>query len=146
MNNDIQRLREVTGAGVMDCKKALSEAKGNFDEAVKVIQKQGFSKMEKRAGRETGAGLVEAYVHNERIGVLLDIRAETDFVVRSEPFKTLAHDLVLHISAVAPQSVEELLSQPFVKNETQTIAEIVKDVVAKVGENIKINKFYRIEV
>lgn len=144
--NDIQRLREVTGAGVMDCKKALDEAKGNFDEAVKIIQKQGFAKMEKRAGRETGAGLVESYVHNERIGVLLDIRAETDFVVRSEPFRALAHDLVLQISAAAPETIEELLSQPFVKNESQTVAEVLKDVVAKTGENIKINKFYRIEV
>lgn len=144
--NDIQRLREVTGAGVMDCKKALAEAAGDFEKAVKIIHEQGFAKMEKRAGRETDAGLVHSYVHNERIGVLVDLRAETDFVVRSEPFRKLAHELAMQIAAVPPASVEELLTQPYIKDEARTVAQIVQDVIAKVGENVKINSFSRIEI
>lgn len=144
--NDIQRLREVTGAGVMECKRALDAAGGNFDKAVQIISEQGFAKMEKRAGRETGAGLVKSYVHNGRIGVLLELRAETDFVVRSEPFAELAHELVMQIAASAPENVDALLAQPYIKNESQTVADLVKNVIAKVGENVQIAKFYRIEV
>jgi elongation factor Ts len=142
----VQKLREMTGAGVMDCRKALIDAKGDFDMAVKIIQEKGFSKAEKRAGRETGAGLVHSYVHNGRIGVLVDLRAETDFVVRSEPFQKLAHDLAMHISAAAPKDVAELLAQPFIKDESRTVKDIVNDVIAKVGENVAVNQFSRIEV
>lgn len=146
MVGDVQKLREVTGAGVMDCKRALDEAKGNFDEAVKIIHEKGTSKVEKRAGRETGAGLVQSYVHNERIGVLLELRSETDFVARSEPFKKLAHDLVMHIAAMAPQNVDELLAQPYVRDQAQTVQQVVNGVIALVGENIKVGSFYRMEV
>ena len=90
----VQKLRELTSAGVMDCRKALIEAEGDFDTAVKIIHEKGLAKVEKRAGRETGAGLVQSYVHNERIGVLVDLRAETDFVVRSEPFRILARWII----------------------------------------------------
>ncbi len=143
---DIQKLREITGAGVMDCKKALSEANGDFDVAAKLIRERGLVKVEKRADRETGAGLVHSYIHNERIGVLLDLRAETDFVVRSDPFRKLAHELVMQIAASAPADVHELLNQPYIKDETRKVADIVNEVIAKVGENIRINQFYRIEV
>jgi len=139
-------LREMTGAGVMDCRKALIEAGGDFDAAKKIIQEKGFSKAEKRAGRETGAGLVHSYVHNGRIGVLVDLRAETDFVVRSEPFQKLAHEVAMHISAAAPKNVDELLAQPYIRDESKTVKDLVNDVIAKVGENVSINQFYRIEV
>lgn len=142
----VQKLREMTSAGVMDCRKALIEADGDFDLAVKIIHEKGLMKVEKRAGRETGAGLVESYVHNERIGVLLDIRAETDFVVRSEPFRKLAHEIVMQISAMAPKNTEELLSQAYIKDESRTVKDLVNDVIAKVGENVSVNQFYRIEV
>src|SRR5271156_5289170 len=95
----VQKLREITGAGVMDCRKALIEADGDIDAAKKIIGEKGLTKVEKRAGRETGAGLVQTYVHNDRIGVLLDVRAETDFVVRSEPFRALAKELVMQVAA-----------------------------------------------
>ena len=94
----VQKLREATGAGVMDCRKALIDAGGDFDQAKAIIAEKGLEKVEKRAGREAGAGFIESYVHNERIGVLLDVRAETDFVVRSEPFRAMAHDLAIHYS------------------------------------------------
>jgi elongation factor Ts len=143
---DIQKLRDLTGAGVMECKKALAEAGGDFEKAKAIIHERGLVKVEKRADRETGAGLVESYVHNERIGVLVEVRAETDFVVRSEPFRHLAHELVLQISAMAPKNVEELLKQPYIKDESKTIDDLVKDVIARVGENVRVNKFYRIEI
>lgn len=144
--NDIQRLREETGAGVMEAKRALDETQGDFAKAKALIQERGQAKVEKRADRETGAGMVKTYVHNGRIGVLLEVRAETDFVVRSEPFQNLAQDLVMQIAATNPASVEELLTQPFVKDESKNIEYIVKDVIARVGENVKISKFYRIEI
>ena len=142
----VQKLREMTGAGVMDCKKALLDANGDFDRAKELIQERGLLKVEKRAGRETGAGLVKSYVHNGRIGVLLDLRAETDFVVRSEPFQQLAQELVMQIAAVDASNVEELLKQPYIRDEARTVGDLIKDVIAKVGENVQVNKFYRIEI
>jgi elongation factor Ts len=141
----VQKLREMTSAGVMDCRKALIEANGDVDAAVKIIHEKGLAKVEKRADRETGAGLVESYVHNERIGVLLHLSAETDFVVRSEPFRALAHDLAMHIAAAAPKDVEELLAQPYIKDESRTIKDVIGEVIAKVGENVAVGEFYRVE-
>ena len=143
---EVQKLREMTGAGVMDCRKALIEAEGDVDRATAIIREKGFAKAEKRGDRATGAGLVETYVHNERIGVLLDVRAETDFVVRSEPFRVMAHDIAMHIAAAAPETVEELLAQPYVKDESKTVKDVIGEVIAKVGENVSVNKFFRIEV
>jgi elongation factor Ts len=141
----VQKLREKTSAGVMDCRKALIEANGDVDAAVKIIHEKGLAKVEKRADRETGAGLVLSYVHNERIGVLLRLSAETDFVVRSEPFRALAHDLAMHIAAAAPKDAEELLAQPYIKDESRTIKDVIGEVIAKVGENVAVGEFYRIE-
>lgn len=144
--DEIKKLRDITGAGVMECKKAFADSNGDFDAAIKIIHERGLAKMEKRAGRETGAGLIESYVHNERIGVVLDVRAETDFVVRSEPFKKLAHDLAMHIAAAAPANVEELLRQPYIKDETKTVDEITKLTSAQVGEVIQVRAFSRLEL
>ena len=142
----VQKLREETSAGVMDCRKALMEANGDFDAARKIIMEKGLMKVEKRSGRETGAGLVQSYVHNGRIGVLLELRAETDFVVRSEPFQKLAHEVAMQISAMNPQSLDELLSQEYIKDGSKTVKDVVNDVIAKVGENISVSQFFRIEV
>jgi elongation factor Ts len=141
----VQKLRDITSAGVMDCRKALIEANGDIDAAVKIIHEKGLTKVEKRSDRETGAGLVQSYVHNDRIGVLLHLSAETDFVVRSEPFKTLAHDLAMHIAAAAPKTVDELLAQPYIKDESRTVKDVVGEVIAKVGENVTVGEFYRVE-
>jgi elongation factor Ts len=142
----VQKLREATGAGVMDCRKALLEADGDVDAAKKIIGEKGLAKVEKRADRETGAGLVYSYVHAGRIGVLLEMRAETDFVVRSEPFQKLAHDLAMQIAAGAPANVEELLAQPYIKDESKTVKDIVGTLIAQVGENVTVNQLYRIAV
>jgi elongation factor Ts len=141
----VQKLREATGAGVMDCRKALIEAKGDFDLAKTIIGEKGASKVEKRMGRETGAGLVYSYIHNERIGVMLELRAETDFVVNSEPFRKLVHELALQIAAVGGANLEELLAEPYIKDESKTVKDIINAVIAQVGENVVLNQFYRIE-
>lgn len=146
MKEEIQKLRERTGAGVIDCKKALEEAKGDFDRAAQIIQEKGLSKVEKRSGRSTGAGIIHSYVHNGRIGVLLDVRAETDFVVRSEPFKELVHELAMQIAAMPAENVEELIKMPYIKDEKRTVNDIINDVIAKVGENVQVNAFHRIEI
>ena len=146
MKTLVQQLREETGAGVMECKKALDEAKGDFEQAKKIVGERGLAKVEKRASRETGAGLVKTYVHNGRIGVLLEVRAETDFVVRSEPFQELAQELVMQVAAMNPETVEELLKQPFVKDESKSIEALIGGVIAKVGENVQVTKFARYEV
>ena len=141
----VQKLREATGAGVMDCYGALQEAGGDFDAAVKIIREKGFSKVEKRADRETGAGMIQSYLHNGRIGVLLNLRAETDFVVRSEPFQALAHELVMQIAASAPKDIETLLAEPYIKDESRTVKDLITDVIAKTGENVTIKEFSRLE-
>ncbi|MEK7115057.1 MAG: translation elongation factor Ts [Patescibacteria group bacterium] len=144
--NNVAKLRELTGAGVMECKKALDAAGGDLDKAKLIIQEQGLLRAEKKASRTTGAAILESYIHNNRIGVLLELRAETDFVVRSEPFKILAKDLAMHISAAAPESVDQLLKQSFVKDESVTIEQLIKNAIAKIGENIQVAKFCRFEI
>lgn len=144
--SEVQRLRDMTGAGVMECKKALDDAKGNFDEALNLVRERGLVKVEKRSEREAGAGLIESYVHNGRIGVLLDLRAETDFVVRSADFQALAKELVMQIAADEPENVEALLAQPYLRDESKTIDALVKEVAARVGENIRVNGFQRLTV
>lgn len=146
MTTVIQKLREETGAGVMDCKRALEEAGGDYNLAKQLIEKQGIAKAAKKAERETGAGLLEAYVHNGRVGVLLELRSETDFVAHSEPIKTLAHNLALHVAAMAPETVEDLLKQPYVKDESKTVEEVMKSAIALVGENLKVARFARYQI
>lgn len=143
---DIQKLRDLTGAGVMDCKRALEEAKGNFDRAVEIVREKGVIIAEKKSGRKTGAGLLEAYVHNNRVGVLLELRCETDFVAHSDPFQELAHELAMQIAALDPKSVEDLLDQAYIRDESIKISDLITRVVAKVGENIKVERFCRYEL
>jgi elongation factor Ts len=143
--DDVQKLREATGAGVMDAKRALDEAGGDFDKAVELLRAKGMEKAEKRSGRDAGAGFIQSYVHNEHIGVLVDLRAETDFVVRSEPFRELAKEIALQIAAMGGSNVEEVLQQPYVKDPSKTIQDLVTEVISKVGENVKFNAFSRLD-
>jgi len=143
---DVQKLREATGAGVMECKRALEEAKGDFTKAINLIQERGVIRAEKKSDRKTGAGILESYVHNNRVGVLLELRCETDFVVRSDPFRELAHDLVMHIAAMNPNDVTGLLAQPYIRDEAITIERLIKNTIAKTGENIRVERFCRYEL
>ena len=127
----------------MDAKHALEEAGGDLEKAIQVIQEKGLAKADKKADRETGSGLIFSYVHNDRIGVLLDIRCETDFVARTDDFKNLAHDIAMQIAAMEPESVPDLYAEPFIKDQSITIENLIKGVIAKIGENMKVEKFCR---
>lgn len=144
--SDVQKLREMTGAGIMDSKNALVDADGDFEGAVDLIKKRGLLKAEKRAGREVSAGVIDAYVHNDKVGVLVHVSCETDFVARSEPFRELAHDVAMQVAAMNPEDVHELMGQAYIKDDNQTIEELVGGVISKVGENIKIEKFTRYQI
>lgn len=140
---DIKRLRDMTGAGVMDAKRALEEADGDIDKAVSIIGEKGLMKAEKKSDRATGAGILVTYVHNDRIGVLFELRCETDFVARLDEFKKMGHDIAMHIAAMDPADQAELLAQPFVKDQSTTVENLIKSVVAKTGENIQLGRFCR---
>ncbi len=140
---DVQRLRTETGAGIMDCKRALTETGGDFNAAKDRLSAQGIAKADKKGDRETGEGHLEAYIHGGRIGVLLELRCETDFVARGDLFRELARGIAMHISATDPATVEELMAQPYVRDESITIEDFIKSTVAKTGENIRIARFVR---
>lgn len=140
---DIKKLREKSGAGVMECKKAFEDAGGDFEAALRLIQERGFLKADKKSERQTGAGLIASYVHNDRIGVLLEINCETDFVARLDDFRDLAHNIVMQIAAMNPKDVEALLAQPYIRDESMTVADLIKNAIAKIGENIQIARFCR---
>ena len=140
---EIKRLRELTGVGITDAKAALVEANGDFDKALTSMRKKGLTKADKRSEREARSGLIGSYVHNGRIGVLVEVNCETDFVAKTDEFKELVKDLCLHIAASEPQDEPELLGQPFVKNPEITVGEYVKEHIAKLGENIVVRRFER---
>ena len=156
--DQIKALREETGAGVMDCRGALEEADGDMDAARELLREKGIATAAKRADRATGQGLIESYIHSGRIGVLVDLRCETDFVARTEPFKELAHDIAMQVASMQPAAISAdqldgededataLLDQPFIRDAGQTIADRINDVIASVGEKIEVARFVRYEV
>jgi len=188
----VQKLRDLTGLGMMDCKKALEETNGEIDKAIELLRKKGANLAAKRAGRKTSEGIVHSYIHpGSKVGVLVEINCETDFVARTDEFKNFAHEICLHIAALKPlylspeqvdpnflsherdimkaqladsgkpeqlinkiidSKIEKLyseiclLKQAFVKNDQKIIEDLIKELVAKTGENIKINRFCRFEI
>ncbi len=188
---DVKALRERTGAGMMECKKALEEAQGNMDRAVDILRERGLAAAAKKAGRSATEGLVESYIHSQgRIGVLLEINCETDFVANTNDFRALAHDVAMHIAAArplyvrreeVPESLVEheksvlsaqaqnegkpaaivekmvagrvdkyfkeicLMEQPYVKNPDMTIDQLIKEHIARLGEQIQVRRFVRFE-
>ena len=144
---DIKELREATQAGFSDCKNALEEANGDVKKATEILRKKGFEKAAKKSDRETGQGLVESYVHqNGKVGVLVTLLCETDFVARTDEFKSLAHEIAMQAAAMNPKNAEELLKQEYIRDNSKTIDDLVKETIAKVGENIRIKDFQRLEV
>jgi len=188
----VKKLRDMTGSGMMDCKRALHEAEGDIEKAVDILRKKGIAKAGARSARSTEQGRVETYVHlGARLGVMLELKCETDFVARNEEFITLARDLCLHVAAMRPLAVDResippdvlerekniyresddikskpeniqdkiiegrlkkfyteriLLDQPFVKDEKTTVADYLKEHIAKFGENITVGRFSRFEL
>ena len=183
-------LRAKTGAGLMDCKKALIEANGNEDQAIDILRKKGIASAAKKADRSASDGLVESYIHmGGKVGVLVELNCETDFVAKTDDFKALVRDIAMHIAATNPLCVNReevpadllekekaiaagqvkgkpdniidkivagklekfyqenaLMEQPFVKNTDQTIQELLKEQIAKMGENMVINRFARFQI
>jgi len=188
----VKELRESTGAGIMDCKKALQEAQGDMEKALRILREKGLAGAKKKAGRATADGVIDAYIHlNNRIGVLLEVNCETDFVARTEDFRTFCEEVAMQIAAmrprwVAPEDVpaealerereilreqalaegkpaqvvdkmvegrlrkfyEEncLLKQPYIRNDSQTIEDLLNDLMAKTGEKVAIRRFVRYQV
>jgi elongation factor Ts len=189
--DDIKKLKELTGVGLTDAKMALVEADGNFDKALEAMRKKGLTRAEKKGDREAREGIIDSYVHSGRIGVVVEVNCETDFVARLDAFKEVAHEVALQIAAMAPVYVSEadvpademervraeiseavaaegkpadiaekivegrvkkhfedkvLMNQTYIKNEKQTVADFVKENIAKIGENIVVRQFKRIEL
>lgn len=142
--DDIKKLREEMGAGIADIRQALEQANGDMQKAKEVLKQKGLDKAAKKSTREVKAGLVEVYSHAGRVGVAVEILCETDFVTKTEDFKNLAHEVALQIASMNPENNEELLSQEYIRDNSITIADLVKTVIGKLGENIQIGKFSRI--
>lgn len=144
---DVATLRKETGAGVMDAKQALAEAKGDTTKAKSLLKERGLDKAAKKAERDTAEGIVHAYIHgNQRIGVLLELLCETDFVARNEDFQALAKDVAMHVAAANPTDSNALLTQPFIKDEQQTVEQVIQAAIAKLGENIQVKRFIRYQL
>lgn len=140
----IKELREKTGVSVSICKKALEEAGGDMEKALAVLQRESAKSAEKKADRTLGSGVVEAYVHNnKKVGVILELKSESDFVANNEEFRTLAKDIAMHIAASAPSDLNELLGQSYIKNPSVTIKELFNNAIQKFGEKIEISRFAR---
>lgn len=144
--NNIKKLREQSGAGIVDCREALKESNGDMEKAKEWLKKKGLEKGTKKSEREIKAGIVETYSHAGKVGVLVELLCETDFVARTQDFKSLAHELALQIASMNPSSVEELLGQEYIRDANLTIDQLIKSVIGKLGENIQVGRFERIEL
>lgn len=144
--SDIKKLREITGAGIADCREALEESKGDIKKAQEVLKKKGIEKAEKKSERDTGCGRVFSYVHGGKIGVLVTLLCETDFVAKTDEFQNLGKELCLQIASMDPKNPADLLKQEYIRDASVTIDVMIKAVVGKLGENIKIGEFVRTKV
>ncbi len=158
--NTVKELRQKTGAGVMTVKKALDESNGDIGKAEEMLKKQGLANAMKKSGRETSQGVVQSYIHaGNKIGAMVELKCETDFVARTDDFVTLARDLAMQVAAMTPSYIsrddegaseasddEILLSQSFIKDSTVSIEEKVKEMIAKVGENVKISRIIKFDL
>ena len=141
---DVMKLRHATNAGMMDCKKALQEAEGDFDKAVDIIRKRGLIVASKRADREAKEGCVLAHAEGKK-GVMVSLNCETDFVAKTDDFKNLVASLAKHVAKKNPASVEDMMAQSFSEDESKTVSDVINGAVAKIGEKITIRRFNRVE-
>ena len=158
--DQIRALRGQTGAGVMECKQALVDCQGDLEKAVDALRQRGFAQAAKRADRATEQGLIEAYVHTGgRVAAMVELGCETDFVSRLPEFKSLAHDIAMQVAAMAPSYLDEpeiaedddrpvaqvsLLQQPFIKDNSNSVGEVIRELAARVGENVRVLRFTRL--
>ena len=155
----IKALRSTTGAGIMDSKRALEAADGDTKKAEEILRQQGIASAAKKANRATNQGLVESYIHSGgRIGAIVEVNCETDFVARTGDFKELAHNLAMQVAAMSPSYVDEsdapdrhetddiqdcLMQQPYIRDPSMTVHDLVKETVGKLGENVRVRRFTR---
>lgn len=145
--DQIKKLREKTSAGIMDCRRALEETKRDEKKAEELLKKWGIEKAEKKIDRETKAGIIESYIHpGGKVGVLVELLCETDFVAKTAEFKNLAHELCLQIASMNPKDVKSLLKQEYIRDPSITIENLVKQVIGKLGENITVSRFLRYQL
>lgn len=143
----LKKLREETKAGISDCRKALEESKGDYKKALDFLKKHGMEKAEKKKDRETSQGLIESYIHqNGKVGAMVEVLCETDFVARTDEFKKLAHEIAMQVAAMNPKDVETLLKQEYIRDSSLTIEKLVKSTIGKLGENITIKRISRLEI
>ncbi len=165
----VKALREETGAGIMDCRRALGESDGDVNKAKAILRERGLAAAAKKGERETSQGVVDAYIHGGgRIGALVELNCETDFVARTDEFKQLARHIAMQVAAMNPRFVskeeaksqlgegeqlsdeeiaaESLLSQPYIRDQSQTIQQLITEIIHKTGENIRIRRFARFEL
>lgn len=141
---DIKQLREQTGAGIADCRVALEASGGDMEKAKEWLKKHGLEKGASKSEREVKNGMIEVYSHGGKVGVLVELLCETDFVAKTPDFKNLAHEIALQVASMNPSSVEELLGQEYIRDNTQTVDQLIKGVIGKLGENIQVGRFERI--
>ena len=145
--NLIRKLKEETGAPVIRVKKVLEELEGDEKKAFEILREEGFEKASKREGRETSQGLVESYIHHSgKVASIVELFCETDFVARNELFKDLAHNVALQVASMGAKNTDDLLEQEYIKDPAKKIGDLVKEVVAKTGENIRVGRAFRIEL
>ena len=158
----VRILRDQTGAGIMECKEALESSDGDLERATVVLREKGRASVAKRVGRAINEGVIETYLHTGgRVGAMVELGCETDFVARTEEFLKLAHDIAMQVAAMGPVYVDQddieegdtrppaqisLMQQPFIKNNSSSVGEMVRELAAKVGENIRVVRFNRLEV
>ncbi|OGC81007.1 hypothetical protein A2943_00330 [Candidatus Adlerbacteria bacterium RIFCSPLOWO2_01_FULL_51_16] len=135
----VKELRDRTGVSVMECKKALEAAKGDMEKALGILQSQAALVADKKSTRELGAGVVAAYIHNNVLGAMVSLSSETDFVAKHEEFKKLAQDIAMHVAATQPESVEVLLQQPYIKDESKTVKDLLSAATQKFGERVEVS-------
>jgi elongation factor Ts len=142
----IKTLREKTGAGIADCREALETTKNDLKKAEEYLKKKGFEKAAKKADRETKSGLIDSYIHQGRVGSIVELLCETDFVARTDEFKNLAHEISMQVASMNPKDVKVLEKQEYIRDAQKTIGDLVKETIAKLGENITIGRFSRFEL
>jgi elongation factor Ts len=143
----LKKLRNETSVSLADCRKALEESKNDYKKALDALRKSGLEKAAKKSERETKQGLVSSYIHqNGRVGALLEVLCETDFVARTDEFKNLIHEIGMQVAAMSPKDVPALLKQEYIRDPKMTIELLIKEVIAKLGENIVVKRFQRFEI
>ncbi len=144
---DIKALRDRTGAGMMDCKRALEDAGGDMDKGEELVKARGLAKAEKKSDRETKEGYIASYVHtNNKVASMVEILCETDFVARNPEFQTMAREVAMQVVSMDPQTVDELLAQEYLRNPSITIETLVKQLSGKIGEKFVVSRFVRYAV